>query len=184
MGQEQLIPRLMSADEFYAWLESQSERYELVDGQPLLMAGATIAHDTVVMNASRLIGRPRPADIAVKISTHQVRYPDLSVDCGDPAGTSREAAKPTLVIEVESPSTGMVDAIDKLEEYKSLPSMQYILLVSIKRPRVRFYFRNAAGAWDSQVIIGMESQIEMPLIGVMLSLGDLYYDLSFDAGQK
>ena len=56
MGQEQLIPRLMSADEFYAWLESQSERYELVDGQPLLMAGATIAHDTVVMNASRLIG--------------------------------------------------------------------------------------------------------------------------------
>ena len=192
MGQEQLIPRLMSADEFYAWLESQSERYELVDGQPLLMAGATIAHDTVVMNASRLIGnqllgkpcRPRSADIAVKISTHQVRYPDLSVDCGDPAGTSREAAKPTLVIEVESPSTGMVDAIDKLEEYKSLPSMQYILLVSIKRPRVRFYFRYAAGAWDSQVIIGMDSQIEMPLIGVMLSLGDLYYDLSFDAGQK
>ena len=116
MGQEQRIQHLMSADEFYAWLESQSERHELVDGQPLLMAGATIAHDTVVMNASRLIGnqllgkpcRPRSADIAVKISTHQVRYPDLSVDCGDPAGTSREAAKPTLVIEVESPSTGMV----------------------------------------------------------------------------
>ena len=36
MGQEQLIPRLMSADEFYAWLESQSERHELVDGQPHL----------------------------------------------------------------------------------------------------------------------------------------------------
>ena len=106
------------------------------------------------------------------------------MDCGDPAGSAREAGKPTLVIEVESPSTGMVDAVDKLEEYKSLPSMQYILLVSIKRPRVRFYFRNAAGSWESQVIIGMESQIAMPLIGVTLSLGDMYYDLSFDSAQN
>lgn len=60
--------------------------------------------------------------------------------------------------------------------------MQYILLVSIKRPRVRFYFRKLQA--PGTLIIGMESQIEMPLIGVMLSLGDLYYDLSFDAGQK
>lgn len=46
----------MTADEFYLWLEAQTERYELVEGQPLLMAGATIAHDTVVMNAIRVVG--------------------------------------------------------------------------------------------------------------------------------
>jgi len=46
-----------------------------------------------------------------------------------------------------------------------------ILLVSIKSPRVRFYFRNAAGSWVSKVVIGMEFQIPMPLMGVTLSLG-------------
>ncbi len=72
----------MTADEFHLWLESQSERYELVAGQPMLMAGATIAHDTIVMNGSRVIGnqllgkpcRPRSADIAVKVSDYQIRY--------------------------------------------------------------------------------------------------------------
>ncbi len=189
MGRKQLTQHQMTADEFYLWLESQNERYELVDGQPMLMAGATIAHDTFVMNAARVIGnqlfgkpcRPRSADIAIRVSDHQVRYPDLSVDCGDPASSAREAGKPALVIEVESRSTGMVDAIDKLEEYKSIPSMQYIILVSTRKPRVRFYCRNESSAWDGQVIIGMESQLEMPLIGVTLSLGDLYYDLRFEA---
>lgn len=42
----------------------------------------------------------------------------------------------------------------------------------------------AAGSGESQVIIGMEPQIAMPLIGVTLSLGDVYYDLSFDTVQK
>ena len=51
MGQKQLTQHPMTADEFYLWLASQNERYELVDGQPMLMAGATIAHDTFVMNA-------------------------------------------------------------------------------------------------------------------------------------
>jgi hypothetical protein len=47
------MPRLfLTADELHHWLESQSEQHELVDGQPMLMAGATIAHDTIVMNAS------------------------------------------------------------------------------------------------------------------------------------
>ena len=55
MGRKQLTQHQMTADEFYLWLESQNERYELVDGQPMLMAGATIAHDTFVMNAARVI---------------------------------------------------------------------------------------------------------------------------------
>jgi hypothetical protein len=42
----------LTADELHLWLESQSEQHELVDGQPMPMAGATITHVTIVMNAS------------------------------------------------------------------------------------------------------------------------------------
>jgi Uma2 family endonuclease len=192
MGQEQLIQRLMTADEFYLWLASQSEKYELVDGQPRLMARASIAHDTIVMNASRIIGnqllgnpcRPRSADVAIKVSDYQIRYPDLSVDSGMPNSSSREAGKPTLVVEVESESTGVFDAVGKLEEYKSVASIEYILLVSTKNARILFFFRTDNGAWSSQVIKGLESQIVMPLIHLTLSLADLYYDLQFDSEQK
>jgi hypothetical protein len=34
--------RKMTADEFYVWVRTQTEgRYELVDGEPVMMAGAT-----------------------------------------------------------------------------------------------------------------------------------------------
>lgn len=188
MGQKQRVLQPMTADEFYLWLEAQTERYELVDGQPMLMAGATIAHDTVVMNASRVIGqqlfgkpcRPRSADIAIRVSDRQIRYPDFSVDCGVPGNTARESAEPTLVIEVESKGTSNFDAVVKLEEYKAIPSMRYILMVSTERPQVIFYSRGTEG-WTAQDIIGNASLIELPLIGVTLSLGDLYHDLQFES---
>jgi Uma2 family endonuclease len=34
------LRRKMTADEFYAWVRTQTEgRYELVDGEPVMMAG-------------------------------------------------------------------------------------------------------------------------------------------------
>ena len=175
----------LTANEFFVWLENQNEKYELVNGQPVLMAGASIAHDTIVANAIRVIGnkllgkpcRPRTADIALRISDDQVRYPDLSIDCGKPSNTAREAAEPVLVIEVASKSTSMFDAVSKLEEYKSLASMKYILLVAAEKPNVRFYFRDEQGAWNNQVLIGKDSVVDMPLIGLTMTLGELYYDM-------
>lgn len=187
MALNQSIQQLMVADEFYRWLETQSERYELVDGQPVMMAGASIAHDTIVMNASRVFGnqlldkpcRPRSADIAVRISEHNIRYPDLTIDCGSPNNSARESEKPTLVIEVASKSTKDFDEVDKLEEYKAIQSMKYILLVATDRPRVRFFYRDEGGNWENRAIIGLDSRIDMSYIGVSVSLGDLYYGLSF-----
>lgn len=185
MEQAQSIEGTLTADQFFVWLETQSKKYELIAGQPVLMAGASIAHDAIVTNAIRVIGnqllgkpcRPRSADIAIRVADDQVRYPDLSVDCGKPSSTAREAGEPVLVIEVESKSTSMVDAVDKLEEYQSIASMQYIVLVATEKHRVRFYFRDEHGTWCNQVLIGRDSAIVMPLIGLIVTLGELYFDI-------
>ncbi|MFZ4539644.1 Uma2 family endonuclease [Propionivibrio sp.] len=190
MAQHQTVQHPMGADEFFKWLEKQDKRYELVDGKPLLMAGANIAHDTIVMNGSRVFGnqllnthcRPRSADIAIKIPAGNIRYPDLSVDCGTPGSSDKSSDKPTLVVEVASKSTQHFDDVDKLEEYKSVPSMEYILLVAADGPRVRFYYRDEIRVWQSRAIIGMDSRIEMAIIGVSITLGDLYHGLQFDDG--
>lgn len=165
----------MTADEFFSWLEKQGHRYELVDGRPLMMADASIAHDTIVMNASRMLGNqlldkhcsPRSAGIAIAIPTGNIRYPDLSVDCGTP-----NKSIPTLVIEVAK-STKDFDGVERLEDYKSISTMRYILLVAADRPHVRFFYRES-GNWESRTI-GMESRIEMAEIGVFIFLDDLYH---------
>lgn len=177
----------MMADEFFCWLEKQQDdRYELVDGRPLMMAGASIAQDTIVMNAKRMIGNqllgkpcsPHSADIAIMIPAGNIRYPDLSVDCGTPNNSDVKCDIPTLVIEVAK-STKDFDDVVKLEEYKSISSMKYILLVSADRPHVRFFYLDESGNWESRAVIGMESRIETE-IGVFISLGDLYHGLKFD----
>jgi hypothetical protein len=44
---------------------------------------------------------------------------DLGVDCGNPADDAMAADKPTLLIEVLSPTTGGFDVTVKLAEYQS-----------------------------------------------------------------
>lgn len=47
----------LTAEEFYRWLLTPTEaRYELVDGGPVMMAGANKRHDRIVRHASRHFG--------------------------------------------------------------------------------------------------------------------------------
>jgi hypothetical protein len=42
----------MCADEFFAWIVHQDCRHELVDGAPVMVAGADRRHDRIVVNAA------------------------------------------------------------------------------------------------------------------------------------
>jgi Uma2 family endonuclease len=55
--------------------------------------------------------------------------PDVGVDCGKPDDDSLTADKPSLVVEVLSPTTLAMDVTIKLQEYQSLGSLDYVLLV-------------------------------------------------------
>ena len=78
------VHRRWTIEEFFAWRESQPDRYELVDGRPLeMMAGAKNVHDDFVVN---LIGelrdqlrgsgrRPLTRDRSVERRAGQIRRP-------------------------------------------------------------------------------------------------------------
>lgn len=180
--------RRMSADDFYAWVSERSEgRFELVDGEPVMMAGAGRRHDIVVANAQRLIGnhllghpcRPFTADTYIRIPAGNRRQADAGIDCGSPADESLEAAEPVLVVEVLSPTTRIFDCTDKLEEYKTVRWLTYILLVDTQYPQVRLYTRDAGGVWTSERIMGLESRVVIPKFNMELPLADLYNRLEF-----
>jgi Uma2 family endonuclease len=122
----------MTVEEFYQWQLDQDERYELVEGVPVplrAMTGASNVHDVILVNCiielgNRLRGKPcrvASADTALRTSIRSARRPDVTVDCAAPEKNSYEARRPTVVVEVLSPSTRKIDRFTKLEEYRRHP---------------------------------------------------------------
>ncbi|MDR6954362.1 Uma2 family endonuclease [Ancylobacter sp. 3268] len=178
----------MSPEEFYRWPGEEGVRYELVDGFPVkAMTGASRRHDRIVVNVltsltSKLRGSPcRPStdDIAVAAMNGNIRRPDVSVDCGEMPDTAYEATSPRLVVEVLSPSTRQTDLVRKLEEYKALPSLAYILLVEPDLPRALLWWRAPGSAWEIVQFDGYDGVIDLGAIGTELAMSEVYEDIAF-----
>ena len=100
----------MSEDEFFEFLKTAEGRFELVDGEMTMMAGANQRHQDIAANTlatlhAQLRGgkcRPTAADTAVTTNGN-VRYPDVVVDCGPPDPSAKTASRPTVIVEVTSP---------------------------------------------------------------------------------
>jgi Uma2 family endonuclease len=176
-----------SLEAFYKWVVAQDRKYELVHGEPGMMAGASRRHDRIVANTIRVVGnqlqgrpfQPFTSDTFVRIPAGNARLPDLGVDCGPFDDASLEASEPTLVVEVLSPSTSTFDRNEKLEEYKTVPSLEYILLIDPDQPLVRLYHRGAGRHRTSERIAGIEATMGMPALGLDLKLDDIYAGLTF-----
>ena len=140
--------RRMTVAEFLIWQLSQRDRYELVDGRPVAMTGTKLRHDRVTSNALseiqrqlRAAGNPCDAftdDIGILTKPGQLRRPDVSVLCPPFDEESMTSDRPRLVVEVLSDSTERVDRLIKLDEYKSLESLDYIILADPARDRCQF----------------------------------------------
>ncbi|ACK85126.1 Uma2 family endonuclease [Methylorubrum extorquens] len=182
--------RRMTPDEFFAWQLHQDERYELVDGIPILrhrmMTGSSTQHDQATVNIiaslhTQLRGsgcRPTTADIAIRTGIRDLRRPDVMVECAELVRDTYEAREPRLVVEVASPSTSAVDRTRKLEEYKRHPTLRCILLVETVLPQALLYRRNDVG-WAIETFDGLAAIIDLPEIGARLTLSDIYDGLTF-----
>ncbi len=186
------ITRKMTPKEFLDWQEHQELRHELVDGVPYLpprmQAGTSLVHDKVTMNTILSLGnqlrrkpcRPCTSDVAIQIPAGNIRYPDVSIDCGSWENTDRTAQKPWLVFEVLSPSTRMMDSIHKLEEYKTVSSLRAIIIAETASPDIFLYTRqDAQDPWKISVFSGFEAILDLSAIDVKLPLSDIYEDVRF-----
>ena len=183
-------PPRWTVDEFFAWQERQSERYELVDGFPVrMMAGAKNLHDDVVVNVLAELRnqlrsggcRPFTGDGSIETKPGQVRRPDIGVDCGRRDPNATKATSPRVVAEVLSPTTRDFDTIGKLEEYKLVDSLERIVVIEPNAPEVITWVRGADRGWRKGIHRGLDQEIDMPEIGVTLSLAEIYDGVEFPA---
>lgn len=183
-------PRSWTVAEFFAWQESQAERYEFVAGQPLAMtAGAGNVHDDIVVNCLAELRtqlragpcRPFTGDGSIETLPGQIRRPDIGIDCGrrDPNGL--RASDPRLVIEVLSPGTRDFDTFEKLGEYRAVETLDHIVFIDPDAPQAVHWARTADRRWERRLVDGLDRSIDLPDIGVSLRLAEIYDGVSFAA---
>jgi Uma2 family endonuclease len=187
------LERRMTPEEFYAWQETIDERYELVDGHPVkMMTGASRRHDQIVLNVlaeirNQLRGtacRGFTADTAVATRLRTRRRPDAGVECGPRRDEDYAANTPKLVVEVLSPSTREYDLYNKIEEYRSLESLDYILFIEPNQPQIVLWSRAEDRSWSDKIVEGLDGVVEIPRLGLTLKLIDVYDDISFRSAPK
>lgn len=109
----------MTVDDFLAWAESRQGRYDLENGQVVAMAPEYMGHlraktasfDALAaaIDRARLPCQALPAGAAARIDAATLYEPDALVFCGAaPARDAIAIVAPVIVVEVLSPSTGVV----------------------------------------------------------------------------
>lgn len=194
----------MTPEEFLVWdLEQPDGRHELVDGiprpqhppeddAPRGMTGARRRHDRIVVNLlaelrNRLRGSgcsTSTSDTAVRLPNGTVRRPDVTVDCGPFRPDDLEIEAPAVIVEVLSRSNRSIDQGEKLDEYRSLPSLHTYAIVHPDRAHVTVHRREDGREWIVEDVIGLESVLMLPRLSVVVPLADVYEGLTFERSDR
>ncbi|BDA84446.1 hypothetical protein Sa4125_19880 [Aureimonas sp. SA4125] len=178
----------MTADAFYTWAESwgEGERYELVEGLAYRLQCERVSHAETkaavwlaLRNAiagAQLDCRAFPDGVSVRISDHNVRDPDVVVQCGHYDSNSLFAPNPVVVVEVISPSSVKTDVDRKLIDYFSVMSILHYMIVYGDDGRIVHHFRSSAGATIETRILGREAIIELSPPGLVVAAADFFVD--------
>jgi Uma2 family endonuclease len=154
--------------EFEAWHARQPERWEFIDGQPRLMAPASMKHSIIKANAfatlhGALVGTPGTALVdGPQILTDEISaIPDVVVTCSAIDLSTPVIAEPVIIVEVMSPSSEADDAGRKWFSYRNVPSLRHYLVLSQDRRVVQVHSR-AGDLWRERFVSAGAIELDEP----------------------
>jgi Uma2 family endonuclease len=179
--------RKYTIDEFLAWDDGTDRRYELVRGDIVAMAPPEHAHGAIAAKAVIAIGsRLRPpchvvteAGIVRPDRADTYFQADLAATCRLPTPGSRYVGDPIVIVEVLSPSTAAYDRGVKLPEYRSIASIEEILLISSWERRVEHWRRTPDGWAVAEP--GGDAMLHLASVSVEFTIADLYEGVTLSA---
>lgn len=178
-----------SYEDYLRALEDSEIKLEYFDGEIYAMAGGTLAHAElgarVIALLSQSLGggcRVFTSDAKVQVeATGLTTFPDATVACGETrnAANDRNAlVNPTILIEVTSKGTEDYDRGEKLSQYRQIPSLKAVLLISHRSQRVTILERAPAGWATREVRAGEHIVLQEPRLS--LSVDALYAGVALD----
>ncbi len=178
--------KIYTVEEYFEF-EKQSEiRHEYVNGKLIAMPGELLPNIKISQNCFRILDdifEDKGCDtyifnakMAVNIN-NRYRYPDVVVTCQKEPDI-RMIQFPSLIVEVLSEGTKHVDKVDKLKEYRTLPTVQYYILVDSEKVEVTVYSRKGK-QWAHEIYTSLDEIIPLPFYNVQLPLIKMYKGLEF-----
>ena len=184
--------RYVTAEEYLRFEEHADAKHEWIDGEVREMAGVAYEHAVLAADVEDALTAAF-AGTSVRRLSHdiKVRIPDGPYYYCDgvfaarpheleppvrPGGRRTVLLNPTVVVEVLSDSTGNTDRGEKLDAYRTIPSLTDYLIVSQDAPEVEHHARTAGG-WRKATHRGREATFTPAAGGAPLGVGTLYAGL-------
>ena len=176
----------MTVEEFYAFTDTRpdEEKWELIDGEPVLNASPSELHQRIVKNLSfaltTLERRPGTAweilpGLGVRVSETSRPEPDvliipISGGSADPQG--RDRSDMIAAFEVLSPSTASRDLRWKRTAYTSLPTLTHYVVIAQDSVDVVVFSRE--NGFAEQRLRSLGESIELRSLGISVALSEIY----------
>lgn len=175
----------MTVEEFLGWDSGDGSAYELYAGQPVAMAPPSTAHSILTSNLARHLGnaldgrhhctvRSEAGIIAgMGMSWYQA---DLAVTCYPHRAEQREVIEPRLIVEVLSPSSEDEDRKVKLPAYRTIPSVEEVVLVDPRRIYCEVH-RRRDDVWVHELLVDASERLRLTSVGLDMPLSETYANI-------
>ncbi len=189
MGCVKLIDRRMTVEEYFELDEQSDIRYEYYDGEVYAMSGTTFNHNDIVGNVAsilRSIFRPRGCrafaeSVKLKVSNICYLYPDVVVTCAaKDLSATYIVEHPSIVVEVISKTSTKRDRVFKLNQYKTISTLRYYLIVYQAESRVECYSRlEGSDLWSYRLYENSGDIIRFDEFNFEIRVKAIYEDIDF-----
>ncbi len=177
----------MSVEEFFAFTDSRpdDEKWELIEGEPVLQASASWRHQRIVTNllycleAIRLERRPSWSavpGIGVRVSDTSLSEPDVLIRPNTDEAI-HECDDALVAIEVLSESTADRDLRWKRKAYARVASLLYYVVIAQDAVEVVVFAR--AAKFAEQRLESLDAALDLATLGISLPLAEIYRDIEF-----
>ena len=188
MGVPVITSGPMTVEEFYAFTDTRpdEEKWELIDGEPVLNASPSPLHQWIVKNlVTELTIRERAVHanwlvlpgLGVRVTGIDRPEPDVLIiprahRSLDPHG--RDSGDALVVFEILSPSTAARDLRWKRAAYTGLPSLTHYVVIAQDAVEVVVFARE--NDFAERRLRSLGDAIAFPALGVSLALAEIYRD--------
>lgn len=178
----------MTVEEYFSFTDTRpdNEKWELIDGEPILNASPSGTHHRILKNLIFLLAaaeRSKPGHweaipgIGVRVSATSLPEPDVMIlpagtILGDPYG--RETADVVATFEILSPSTRDRDLRWKRAAYTSLAALTHYVVIAQDVVDVVVFARD--DGFSERHLRSLNDAIELPALGISLPLSEIYRD--------
>jgi len=171
----------------YVALERESPtKHEYFDGEIYAMVGGSEDHSALALNVLAALSsaveerhcRVHTSDLRIYVeAVGFATFPDGSVICGPlqqhAPSPNATALNPLVLLEVTNDSTEDYDTGEKLDAYKTIPTLREVIVVAHRERRITVHRRDAAGAWTMRVAI-TGGRVTVESLGAELIVDAIY----------